>query len=388
MGLPKISFIISTAGLSLVTADIQKVPGLVITGNTVAGKITIGESKQFFSLTDATNAGITAADNPFAYKHVKAFYDFAGNGAELWVMLVSDATSMTVATDSTENIASKLLNDAGGRIRVLGVVKKSTGNETITNGLDADLSTAVVKAQTLADQFSEKYYPVRIILSGNKFNGNSQTLKDYKTSNYNKVAVLLGNTDGGAEASVGLALGKLASIPVQRNIGRVQDGPVESIAAYFTNGAKTETLSSSWDSIHDKGFIFFRNYVGKAGFYFTDDPTLTSSSDDFHNLANGFVMDKLMLIAYNTLIEKLDAEIPVTAAGTIHPAIIKSWQNDVETAVNALMTKQGELSNFKAYIDENQDVLTSNKLEVRLSPQPVGYAKNIDVYIGFTTQIS
>lgn len=388
MGLPKISFIISSAGLSLVTADIKKVPGLVVTGSTVAGKITIGESKQFFSLTDAQAAGITEAENPFAYKHVKDFYDYAGVGAELWLMLVSDATTMTVSADKDEAKAAKLLNDAGGRIRVLGIVKKSTGSETITNGLDADVTTAVVKAQALAEQFAEKYYPVRVLLSGNKFNGTAQNLKDYKTSNFNKVSLLLGNIDGTADASIGLALGRLASIPVQRNIARVQDGPVESLAAYFTNGAKTETLSTSWDDIHDKGYIFLRNYVGKAGFYFTDDPTLTAVSDDFKNLANGFVMDKLMLIAYNTLIEKLDAEIPVTEAGTIHPAIIKSWQNDIETAVNTLMTAQGELSNFKAYIDENQNVLSSNKLEVRLSPQPVGYAKNIDVYIGFTTKIS
>ena len=49
MGLPKIIFNIAAAGLSLATADIQKVPGLVLTGATVSGKITIGQSKQVFS---------------------------------------------------------------------------------------------------------------------------------------------------------------------------------------------------------------------------------------------------------------------------------------------------------------------------------------------------
>ncbi len=388
MGLPKIKFFIATAGLMFATADIQKVPGLVITGNTVAGKITLGESKQLFSLEEAENAGITEAANPFAYKHLKAFYNYAGNGAELWVMLVSDATTVTDMADKAESYAAKLLNDSGGRIRVLGMLKKSTGTVTVTNGVDADLTTAVPNAQALADEFAEKYYPVRVILSGNDFNGNIADLKDYATTDFNRVAVLIANTDGSKEASIGLALGRIASIPVQRNIGRVKDGAVESLNAYYTNGAVVGSLLSGWDVMHDKGYIFLRNFVGKSGFFFSDDNTLTKPEDDFKTLANGFVMDKIVLIAYSTLVEEMMEEIPVTESGTIHPAIIKSWQNNIESNVNALMTSRGELSNFKAFIDDKQNVLATNLMQVKLSPQPVGYAKNIDVYIGFTTEIS
>lgn len=80
MGLPKIKFNIATNGLGLPVADIQKNAGLIITGNTVSSKITIGESKQIFSLEDAQKIGITEDENPFAYKHIKAFYDYAGTG--------------------------------------------------------------------------------------------------------------------------------------------------------------------------------------------------------------------------------------------------------------------------------------------------------------------
>ena len=221
MGLPKIIFNIAAAGLSLATADIQKVPGLVLTGATVSGKITIGQSKQVFSLLEAEEIGITEAENPFAHKHVKAFYNYAGNGAELWVMLISDATTVTTAVDKTEDLAAKLLNDANGRIRVLGVLRESTGTETITGGIDGDITTAVVKAQELADDFADKYFPVRVILSGSKFSGSAQDLTDYSTSDFNRVSILLSNTDGEPEASIGLALGRLASTPVQRNINIV-----------------------------------------------------------------------------------------------------------------------------------------------------------------------
>lgn len=51
------------------------------------------------------------------------------------------------------------------------------------------------------------------------------------------------------------------------------------------------------------------------------------------------------------------------------------------------MVKVGELSNFKAYIDEKQEVVRSGKMKVKLRPQPVGYAKFIEVEVGFTTKI-
>jgi hypothetical protein len=387
MGLPKISFIIATTGLGLLTADIQKIPGLVITGATVAGKIAIGESKQFFSLEAAKNSGINPTDNPFAYKHVKAFYDYAGTNAELWVMLASDATTMSVMADKTQNIAKKLLNDAGGRIRVLGLIKKSAGTETAGNGLDANVDAAAIKLQELADEFTGKYFPFRGIISGNNFTGNVADLKDYETTGFNRASILIGNTDAEKEASIGLALGRLASIPVQRKLHRVRDGAVENIAAYFTNGAKAETLSTSWDAMADKNYIFFRNFVGKAGFYFSSDPTLTKSTDDFNSLSKGFVMDKAIIIAYNVLVENLGDEVPVTEAGSIHPAIIKSWQSAVENNINGNMTDQGELSACKCYINENQNVLLTGNMEVEIRLLPVGYAEFITVKIGFTTSI-
>ena len=171
-----------------------------------------------------------------------------------------------------------------------------------------------------------------------------------------------------------MALGRLASTPVQRNIGRVADGAVESLNAYFTDGQTVGSKINSWESIHGKGYIFLRNFVGKAGFFFSDDPTLTSANDDFKTLASGFVMDKSVLVSYATLIEKLNDEVPISETGNIQPAIVKSWQNDVENAVNTLMTSRGEISNFKATIDPNQDIVSTGELVIQLQVQPVGYA--------------
>ena len=155
MSLPKVLFNIAKDGLGRTTA-IQKTTGLIATGVTVSSKVELGKSYQVFSLKEAIALGISETENAFAYKHIKAFYDQAPTGTPLWVMLVSDATTMTAMLDKDGAFAPTLIADAKGAIRVLGVVKKATGSETITAGLDADVQTAVVKGQALAQHFEKK----------------------------------------------------------------------------------------------------------------------------------------------------------------------------------------------------------------------------------------
>jgi hypothetical protein len=390
MSLPNIQFNISSNGLGLSQAEIQKIPGFVLTGVTVAGvsKVTVGNSYQIFSLEEAVNLGITeGGTNDFAYKQIKQFYDEAKKGAELWFMLVASTVTMEDQADITKDYARKLLSDAKGKIRILGLLKKSGVAEIITNGLDNDVHLAVVKAQALAQDFADRFYPVRVFISGNKFSGVVADLKDYATTNYNKVAILIANTDGSKEAAIGLALGRLASIPTQRKLSRVKDGAIEPFEAYFTNGATVSTLDGAWDAIDNKNYTFMRSFANLSGFYFTGDKTLTLPTDDFNSLARGLVMDEGVLIAYTTLVQELSDEIPVTDAGTIHPAIIKGWQNAIEAQIKSNMVEEGKLSGVKAFIDENQNVLQTNNVNVQLQLLPVGYSDFITVNIGFTTTL-
>lgn len=388
MNLPRILFNIQNGGLAqqLVTSD--KVVGVVLTGVSVVDKAQLNTVYQVFSLAEVEALGILkVGDNAFAYSFFEQFYNEAGQGAELWFILVSNATTYTAMLDKANAYATKLLDDAGGRVRVLGALKLPPVEITTTDGLDGDVHTAVIKAQELADAYALNFMPVRVLISGNNFTGTASSLKDYKTSNYNRVAILLANNDASKVASIGLALGRLARTPVQRNIGRVADGPVEDLEAHFTNGNKIETLQSAWNAIHNKGYIFLRSFVNKSGYYFTDDVTLTADTDDFNSLARGLVMDKAVIIAYATLVENLLDEVDITADGKIHPAIVKSWQSQVENALSA-MTDAGNLSNQVCYIDENQNILSTGIMQVTIKLQPVGYAKQIEVNIGFTTAIN
>lgn len=390
MSLPNIQFNISSNGLGLLQSDIQKIPGFVLTGATVAGtnKVTVGTSYQIFSLDEAVNLGIEeTGTNAFAYKHIKAFYDEAKKGAELWFMLVLSTITLEDMADITKAYGKKLLSDASGKVRVIGLLKKSGTTETITQGLDADVHLAVVKAQQLCEDFAARYFPVRCWIGGNKFSGTVADLKDYTTTQYNKVSILISNNDASKEASIGLLLGRISSIPTQRKISRVKDGAIEPFNSYFTNGEKVETLDTSWDAIDNKNYTFLRLFANRSGYFFTGDKTLTLPTDDFNTQSRGLVMDEAVLIAYATLVDELSDEIPVTAGGTIHPAIIKGWQNAIERQIIGLMVSQGKLSGAKAFIDENQQVLVTNNINVTLQLLPVGYSDFITVNIGFTTNL-
>jgi hypothetical protein len=388
MALPNITFNIAQTGLNRLGDGIQKIPGLVITGNTIAEGISLGESHQIFSLAAAEALGITEeGTNAFAWKHLNDFYTEAGQGAELWLMLVSDATTYDQMADLNEDFAKKLIDDASGNIRVLGLVKKSPGTETIADGLDEDSHAGVIKLQALAEHYAGKFRPFRAVISGNKFNGTVADLLDYETTTHNRVNMLIANNDGSPEAAIGLSLGRLARIPTQRKQYRVRDGMVIPLLAYFTNGAPVESLIDSWDAIDDKNYTYFRNFAGRAGYYFSGDRTLTANENDFSSLARGLVMDEAVLIAYDVLVNELGGEVPLNEAGQIHPAIIKNWQANIETQLKGQMTDLGKLSGAKAFIDANQDVLQTDTVEVRIDLLPVGYSDYIKVNIGFTTEI-
>lgn len=183
-------------------------------------------------------------------------------------------------------------------------------------------------------------------------------------------------------------MGRLAAIPSQRNLARVKDGAVHDGEAYFTDGNSIQDYLDALDTIHDKGYTFFRNFVGRAGYYFSDDRTLTAISDDYSSLARGFVMDEGLIYTYDTLVEELNDEVEMTAEGEIHPAIIKHYQSAVLTQLEGNMVAEGKLSNADVFIDPAQNVLATDKIEVSVFLQPVGYAKTIEVNIGFTTTIS
>ena len=394
MSLPGVIINIENGAIGSVAATGDGVAGMILTGVAVSGKIALNEAKQIFSLKEAEDLGLTAdydtTNSLDVYRQIKSFYNEAQNGKELWIMLVASTVTLADMVDKAlADNAVKLLNAADGTIKLLGISRVDAAAATILDGLDADVYAAITNAQTLSEEFAANMKPLRVIVGAREWSGAAADLADLKQRTDNRVAVsLVGHSSGNKNADIGIVLGKLAAIPVQRNIGRVKDGSLSLSSAYFTDGATVESHETEWGSLHDKGFIALRKHIGKAGYYFIDDPVATSATDDYASIARGRVIDKALVLTYNTYIEELNDEVPVNPDGTLSAAYVKSLQGKIENVINQSMTVENEISAVKCTIDETQNIISTNKLVIDLKITPVGYAKEIEINLGFNNPLN
>ncbi len=181
MGLPAVNITLYNGAIGGTPSSDDGIAGLILTGATVSGtnKVTAGNAYGIFSLSEAIGLGIEeTGSNAYAYSHIKEFYDTAGSGSELWVMLVTATITMEDILDKSKNYAPVLLDAAKGKIRKLGVSRKSATGVIISNGLDTDVDKALIKGQVLAEEYATNFKPFRFLIDGKDFNGTVGDLKD------------------------------------------------------------------------------------------------------------------------------------------------------------------------------------------------------------------
>ncbi len=385
--LPNVNITLANGQLGGVLQTADGVAGIVLTGVS-EGSITAGTPLLFTSLADATTQGLTITNNPFAYKQVKEFYDEAGTGAQLYTMLVPNTMKVNQIADKTNAAgAIKLLNFAAGKIRLLGIltddgsVYNVSSPVVTTNGINADCYTAAANMQALGVQFFAAQTPFRAVIGGTSFTGSSTALTDETTATDNRVSILIGDTISGSGAAVGLLLGRAAFVPVQRKISRVRDGALTNTTAFI--GTVSADQYTATEVLFDKGYITFRVFPNKSGFFFSGDATCTSTTDDYSSLARGRVIDKAQILAYATFVDEVDDEVPVDASGNIDAGYAKWLEQQITNQVNLSMTAGNEISNVSCFIDTAQNILATGQLNVVLKVTPVGYASDIEVQLGF-----
>lgn len=388
MARPGVTIEIQNGQLGQTAGTADNVVGMVTSGLTHNG-ITIGESYRVFSLSEAEGLGVTSLAHPDVYPRIKRFYDEAGEGAELWFMVVSDATLMASVCDLNNDFARKLQYDSGGRIRVMAISRLPVGYapDFTGFGIDPDVKDAAEKAHALGEQLASEFMPCRFIIEGRDYQGNSADLFDFSTTNYNRASVVISRvSSNGSTAHPEVLLGRIAKIPVHRNPGRVKDGALSIDAGYLSDGSKIDTVdSATLDAIHDKGYILFSKYLGVDGYFVSDDPTCTIASDDFNSLARGRVIDKALILVYQTYVQEILDDVQVDDDGRISAGVIKSYQSGISNVLEQEMFEADELSTApEVVIDPNQDILASNKLEVSISLVPKGYNKAIVIQLGFS----
>lgn len=395
MTLPRVKIYFDNGALGTVEASADGVCALLCNGEAIADKLTLGQVYLITSMTDLADIGINEFDsgaNGHIYKTVSEFYAEAGEGFNLYLMVTPIATTMAQMTDQAGSYAPVLIRSAKGDINLLMVTRYGTA-VTVVDGLDSDVFAAAEKAQQLGEWAANTLFaPLTTFIEGRGYSGSAIALRDLSGGSWNRVAIVIGDTaTNSVNSAIGLVCGRAASIPVQRSLARVKDGAVAATELFLGNKAAE---NGNPDVVHDRGYITFRTFVGKAGYYFTDDKLCVGVSDDYALLPRRRVIDKAYRIAYQTLVTELSDELPVTSDGYIPASTVKSIQNKVEAAIENSMTANGNLGNDPAdsndtgvecYIDHKQNVVATSQLKAKLRVKPFGYAKYIDLYLGFKT---
>lgn len=368
---------------------------IVFSGTAVADKIALGEPKQIFSTDDLTALGITADNNPVAYRDITDFYGLAGEGAELNFVLISNAVTLEDICDVTKAYAKTLLDFTQGRGVVLLVNKDFAEGytPTITNGLDEDVWNALAKCDTMAKQYQTDNVPFVAVLPAFSFApANVSELPLRSTLGFDNVSTTAFCEKADGHISIGVIAAWVANLQVSQNIGRVLSGAVTQ-TGYFPDGTECGTQKARYTAISNTGLIFPIKITGKSGCYFNDDPTMTANTSDYSSISWNRTMNKAQRGAYSVLIEKknMDVELDATT-GKIESSLLSDWESDVENEiigdmVNVAVNKEKEISGVKCTIDPDSDI-NNDEIDATISIVRNGQVKDINVSIGYVQSLS
>ncbi len=388
MGGVNISLANGQLGATVQTDD--GIVGLIATGG-IDG-YTLGDPLLITSMANAGTQGVTVAGSPFLYRILKDFYSVAGSGAQIYVLPV--ANTVTLAMMDGDAYAVKLLNYAGGKIKVLAFMTDDTavyiGMVTVTHGLNADVATLLNNMEVVASSYQAAQKPFRYIIGGTSYSGVPGDLVDLLAGTTNsRGAVFLGDTgttpgDARDQAAIGLLMGRIASIPVEEKISRLKTGPLPNLLAYtgpysITDPAHVEDCAV----IAGRGYITWAIYPGVAGIFFSGDATASATDNDYHFLARGRVMDKAQIITYAALIKEVDDKVPTVAGGKPNPGYLKYIEQKAIGALDTNMTDKGEIVEAACTINPDQNITATGRLAVKAQVRPYGYAEFLDVELGF-----
>ncbi len=396
MALPRVKISFENGALGGVAPSEDGVCGLVAYATAVSTTFALNTPYLITKLAGLEALGVTSEAtgvNAALYKTVKEFYSEAPDGTKLWVMGVAASTSISNLTDKANNIISPLLRAARGSINILMLKLASAAEPTMSGSIDGAVLTAVTNLQALAEDWTENCYaPFMCLVEALSYNGVAASLPDLTARSDNRVGVVLGDSvSGSAGAAVGLVAGRLAAEPVQRSLARVRSGAIKAEAMYI--GTNLAEIGDP-DVANDLGYIVPRTFVGKSGYYWSDDHLATEASDDYCAIPRRRVIDKAYRITYKTIVDEVVENVPVNAEGKLAAFHCKGVETSVESAIVNSMTSEGNLGNdpdnasdlgVQCYIDPDQNILATSRLEVNLKVKPHGYSKYIDVKLGFKT---
>jgi hypothetical protein len=271
--------------------------------------------------------------------------------------------------------------------------------------VDAPLTNTLITAlNTQLSALFSQYRPASAVFVGDiKSVADVNTLPDLNTLSARRVHVSIAQ-DGGAEGlalynsqpiltrktvgAVGTILGLLSRTPISESISYVAknniviDSEFEVLA--FGNGELYKTKNiTQLNALASKNYSYFRKDPSgqSSGSWHSDTYTATSRTDDFNDLNRNLVIDELCRVEFTVMFQNLNSGLLVQPNGKLKPQTIDYFTNLIK---NILLDFEGknyiqEVIKDDIYINPNQNVLATSKIEIRVFARPIGVARKIEI---------
>lgn len=398
------------------TAD--GISGLVAHAVAVPSTFVLGTTYKLFSLRDAESLGITESyddtNNLLLWYHIKEYYEETSldAGTPLYIMGVAQSVSFVAMVEDT-GIAygKKMMQDAKGEIKQLGFAYNPISyTPTLLNGVDADLITAVGKAQLLHDFSIDNAMPLNVVLEGKNGFSTPAAMQDFRAISGVKasnVAVCFGQDFDKADAkaiwnkhaAVGTLLGSIAARRVNESCGWVEVGNIQDVPRNrwvkpaFSNHVLIDVHKASWQVLENKSVIFPITYANADGVFWNSDYTCANPEVDTEgyinewNFAYGRTLNKAIRAVYAALLPSVKSPQPVNpATGKLDIGVIASFKGKALARIDADMAN--EISGRDVFIDKNSDLINSpRELKAGVVVVPFGSTDSIRVDVALKKSI-
>ncbi len=391
MALPSVTFNINQSGLGRALPGEDHISGLVSYAGSLPSGFGTDREKVVFSLQEAEALGITegSADFDHLWYQIREYFRIQASGVLYLSINAVPSGSYTFDEVST------LQNFAEGKIRQVAVLSPKAGVNT------TDIATLAAICRTLESENMPLVSLISFDISGTSDLSSLPDLRQSTTDNH--VSVVIGQ-DGGAKGKalydsksvsipcLGAVLGAVSLAAVNESIGwvskfKLSETELDTIA--FGNGDTYISKSQSFlTSLDAKGYIFLLKHTGISGSYLNGSHTAISSVSDLSTIEKNRVIQKAVRTVRVYLLGELNAPVKIdSSSGKLSLSYITYLEALGAQALNA-MEAEDEISGYEVLIDPDQNVLSTDEVEVTIRKVPTGVSRTITVNIGFTNSIS
>lgn len=409
MALPSLVVNITGGNLGRQAPDADNIAAIVTNNYPAIAGIADKSRNVLYSIKQAESLGITAdyddTEEVLLHHHIAEFFRMNTSGELHLITLFDASTPYTVqqvfGNNTTPSLLEPILVAANGRIKQIGYLDPGAEYST--------LSTTVALAQGLADRLLDQLLQVDAIFIGAlEFDEAVGSLTDLRTFDARNLGVVVGGDFGTASlmaayegyTSVGTLLGSSTNKEVHESFAWAKDeNTITSVAdnafldvkyaLSFATADPFKNDKAAQAELHDKGYIFPRQYPLRSGYFWNQSSNCVPIDSDINSLELVQVVNKAIRLISGVLSLKInqnfdieDGRLTETERKIIEAEVRKVLDINLSDNISSLGTLEIDPVND----DNNQpypSLLADATLRARVGLVPKGKAEQILLFIGY-----